>query len=328
MKLSDNLTQTIKLCILLISILLSGCASNSLYFGTSTDISLNVSGAGAVPSKISVGAKREEIAIVPNKKSGQAHSVYGSLDANLTWVNGQVIKQVFATGCAAINSTDMDMNDACADKKSNNNSMGRLYFGTRTIIGIDIGVGIGQTSGESSGMVLGYNRKEAAIIPVDLSSDDEANSVYADISIVHSQPKNRAAATEMGVDAKDIPGEAGGVRISTKFATGEAAIALTKMPMSPANQKLREAVLGYTQTQALLKAKQISMIEMRVQAMSKEEFNRFVAWCEKVVKECTIEKDEERTSSHFLRIILPKISDIGGVDAIQAIYTELFGTKS
>ena len=415
MKLRDNSTQIIKLYILLISVLLSGCSSNSLYFGTSTTIGLNVSGTETVPSKVAIAFEREEIAIVPNKADSQAHSVFGALDANLTWFNGQVIKQIFATGEAAIysaeaaakkpdnsngmptdltdvvtnptelpdvvtNSTDLpdvvtnptelpdvvtnstDLPDVVTnstelpdvvtnptelpdvvtnstelpDVVTNSTDLtnvvtnpdkekkpSRLYFGTRTTLGIGLSFGnaSGQTSGEPFNMVLGYNRKEATIIPVNRSSNKEANSVYADISIVHSQPTTVIAAEEMEIDKKYVPKKSGGVRISTKFATGEAAIALTKEPMSPANANLMKAVLGMDDLpEDILEAQQEGVIRKKVAAMSSEEFDSFIIWC-KMTFPAVATTHDEFTQAEFNVGTLPAIGTIDG--SIQTIYTYL-----
>ncbi|MCH6256242.1 hypothetical protein MLD52_06760 [Puniceicoccaceae bacterium K14] len=296
MKLNPS-CNSILVTLLLSTQVLSGCA-NHLYFGTNTTIGLDVSGTAQVPTKIALAVEREEVAIVPNKSNGEAHSVFGAMDSNLTWFDGQVIKQVFATGQAAINAASGTGKQNGTSKQNETGNNGHLYFGTKSVLGIDINSGAG--SSEPASFTLGFNRKEATVIPLNKTSCKEANSVYADISIVnHSQATNAA---DLGIANSDIPDDTGkGVRLSTRFATGKAAIALSTRPLI--QQTLNEAVTGATNLERTkAQADQETEIREKIQSMNSSEFSTFAIWFKSNVQGTTF------TQSNFKLVVLPHLT--------------------
>src|SRR5688572_17964276 len=84
--------------------LATGCKSR-VVFTTQTSFGLDVSGTAQLPNKVSFSYNRFEAAIVPRKTNGEAHSVYGGLDADMKFFGGHTIKQTFATGKAAMLAT-------------------------------------------------------------------------------------------------------------------------------------------------------------------------------------------------------------------------------
>jgi len=122
---------------------------------------LDVSGTAQMPNKVSFSYSRFEGAIDPRKADGQAQTVYGGLDSDITFFHGQTIKQTFATGKAAIIAAG-----AKPIKKTTStttNATDPLLFITSTSFGLDI------TAGEqnmSPSMLMGFRRLEATFIPV------------------------------------------------------------------------------------------------------------------------------------------------------------------
>ena len=109
------------------------------------------------------------------------------------------------------------------------------------------------------------------------------------------------------------------ILISTKFATGEAAIALTKEPMSPANAKLMKGVLGMNGLpEDILEAQQEGVIREKVAAMPPEEFDSFIIWCKMTFPEVATTHDEFNQDG-FNMGTLPAVGTIDG--SIQTIYT-------
>lgn len=189
-----------------------GCTNKNLYFGTHTQIGLDVSGTATVPNDVAFAFGRTEVVIEPKKSDSIPHSVYGGLDSDITWFSGQMIRQLFATGCAAQyignlsdihnpagNNDNNGSNDEpkpknefqCKDKVDpadrvynypNTNSSpnsSSLILIVKSKFGLDINFGQENVTPE---LVLGYKRSELTIIPID-NPHREVASVYADISI-------------------------------------------------------------------------------------------------------------------------------------------------
>jgi hypothetical protein len=214
---------------------LAGCSSHSLYFGTDTSTGLKVSGTQAAPTDVSFSYQRTEIAIIPPKADGGAHSVYGGIDHDYSWSEGYVLTQVFATGAAATKAAENASSFVAHSATLNQTPKAsqQLIFMTGTTFGLDMN--LGAAPGDTSpALVLGYRRNEATIIPI--KDDAEVASVYADISIVGGKPSR----TDDAVPPKITPFSPHGVRIRQHFATGAAAEAIVSDTVVQA--KLKEAV--------------------------------------------------------------------------------------
>ena len=247
---SNIMSKTKFFFLSLLLLALFACTNKNLYFGTNTQIGLDVSGTAAVPNEVSFAFGRSEVAIVPKKSDDTAHSVFGLLDADITWFNGQKIVQKFATGCAA---------QIAADNKSQTNyeclkapprptpsptfepifpptptpppdqsgSFNSLILIVKSKFGLDINFGQQNVTPE---LVLGYKRQELTVIPVD-NPDKEVRSVYADISINSADntdpiefPSPTPGPTPGPVlFSTSTPSTIGGVRIVQRIATGQAA---------------------------------------------------------------------------------------------------------
>jgi hypothetical protein len=206
--------------------LAAGCKSR-LVFMTHSSIGLDVSGTAQLPNKVSFSFERYEAAIVPRKANGEAHSVYGGMDADLTFFGGHTIKQTFATGKAAMLATGANTNNVDFPGGQSITNNHPLIFLTATTFGLHL------TAGEkemSPNMLLGYRRSEAAIIPVPEPAQ-EVRSVYADILINSSANTNANTITTNFSSLR-------GVRIKQSFATGRAADALALK-----NQEVRQNLL-------------------------------------------------------------------------------------
>lgn len=192
--------------------LTAGCKSNRLVFVTQSSIGMDVSGTAQMPNKVSFSYDRYEAAIVPRKSDGEAHSVFGGMDADMTWYGSHAIKQTFATGEAAKIATMADSEKLAPTKVTNTAA---LIFLTATTYGLNL------SAGEQSmppNLLLGYRRTEAAVIPTP-DPDQEARSVYADIHI-NTSGKTNPVTTNFST--------LGGVRIVQSFGTGAAANALAR----------------------------------------------------------------------------------------------------
>jgi len=203
-----------KFILLLLAIavgLTAGCKSNRLVFVTQSSVGLDVSGTAQLPNRISFSFDRYEAAIVPRKTNGEAHSVFGGMDADMTWFSGHAIKQTFATGKAAMLATGTAPTPP--SPATTNNDIAPLIFLTATTYGLNLSVG---EQSMPPNLLLGYRRTEAAIIPVPDPSQ-EVRSVYADINISTTTNAN---------DVTTNFSKLRGVRIKQSFATGRAADSL------------------------------------------------------------------------------------------------------
>lgn len=198
--------------IFLVSIL-AGCQT-PVAFNTHTSLGLDVSGTAQMPNKVSLSYNRFEGAIVPRKTDGEAHSVYGGMDADIKFFDSHIIKQTFATGKAAMNASEAVQK---SDSQTNTHITDQdpLVFVTATTFGLHLTAGEQQMS---PNLLMGYRRTEAALIPVPDPSQ-EVRSVYADLLINSSSNTNGNIITT-NFSALH------GVRIKQSFATGRAAEAL------------------------------------------------------------------------------------------------------
>jgi hypothetical protein len=200
----------------------SGCA-NRLVFVTHSSLGLDISGTEALPNKVSLSFERYEAAIVPRKTNGEAHSVFGGMDSDLTWFHGHAINQTFATGEAAKLATEGEPGTLLETPKQDK---APLIFLTATTYGLNL------SAGEQSmppNLLVGYRREEATVIPIP-DPAQEVRSVYADIHI-NSTGRVNPVTTNFST--------LGGVRIRQSFATGAAAEGLAKT--STVREKLAQA---------------------------------------------------------------------------------------
>jgi hypothetical protein len=229
--------------ILVLLALLTGCSKN-LYFGTATAVGLDVSGTSTIPNKVSFAFSRTEVAVVPEDSSGNAHSVFASLESDWTWFHGFIIKQRFATGQAAdivSLKSEPDSNPTSSQTNNIRPSKKPLLFTTGTKLGIEID--FGQTSGAPASLLVGYRRAEMTLMS-DVAGVEKLDPVFADISIISADQSS-----------PPTPGfsQIGGVKINQRFATGNAAV--NAASNGEAREKLRKAVLG-SPTQAMLNTKE------------------------------------------------------------------------
>jgi hypothetical protein len=203
--------------VVLATITLAGCASAPLVFTTKTSMGLDVSGTAQMPDKVSFSYSRFEGAIVPRKSNGQAQTVYGGLDSDMTFFHGQTIKQTFATGNAAILAARGTPPRTTAT--TTNAANDPLLFVTSTTFGLDLSAG---EQNMSPSLLLGFRRSEATFVPVP-DPAQEVRSVYADILINTSENTNAA---EITTNFSALSG----VRIKQSFATGLAAESLATTP--------------------------------------------------------------------------------------------------
>lgn len=205
-----------------LGVLLTGCA-NRLVFTTQTSLGLDVSGTAQVPNKVSLSYNRYEAAIVPRKTNGDAHSVYGGLDADISFIKGSTIQQTFTTGEAAKLATGSGTAPTNSSGTANTDAA-PLIFVTGTTFGLHL------TAGEQElapNLLMGYRRSEATVIPVP-DAAQEVRPVYADILInTKDNPslgKTNGTATPITTNFPAVSG----TRIKQSFATGTAAINLAK----------------------------------------------------------------------------------------------------
>ena len=233
--------------ILATSLVLSGCSSGSLIFGTSTVVGTEVSGVSTAPTKVAIAYDRAEVALIPARANGETHSVYGGFDYDFSSAVGtMVLSQVFATGEAAKLASGSTV--STPPKDTGKNQSGRLFFstGTRFGLSLDLGTDVGASV---PSLLFGFKRAEFTVIPVK-DNTQEVNPVFADLSIVMDRNGNvRTPDATAGPNAPNprdpiasdrLPGSKTGIRIVQRFATGQAALNLAASN-EPARAKLADA---------------------------------------------------------------------------------------
>ncbi len=256
------------LCAISSALTFTGCAKR-LVFATQTSLGLDVSGTAQVPNKVSFSHNRYEAAIVPRKTNGEAHSVYGGLNADINFFDGSTIQQTFATGKAAELATGSSDMPGKLPETSNKNT-DPLIFMTGTTFGLHL------TAGETElapSLLMGYRRSEATVIPVP-DPAQEVRPVYADILI---NTKNRATQGNPSNGAQSITTEfpsGSGVRIKQSFATGAAAINLAAD--SGVQEKLSKAAGTAANALARLREKSAGLVRevaLEVNRLSEAQLN-------------------------------------------------------
>jgi hypothetical protein len=213
-----------------LALLISGCA-NGLYFGTKTKWGLEATGTATAPVSVGLTYHRGEAVVIPENEAGRTYSVFGGSDNDFSWFNGLAVSQRFATGDAAVIAAGGTVEE---NEKTNDAQHGKLVFTTGTTFGLDLRYS--SSAAQSPGLLAGYRREEGVFIPTKPSAV-EANSVYADISIVYSPDGDAAKLDAIEPDRR--PRLSGGARIKQRFATGAAARLVAKD--DAAKNKLRKA---------------------------------------------------------------------------------------
>lgn len=271
---------------------LTGCCQNRVIFTTQSSLGLDVSGTAEFPNKVSFSSDRYEAAIVPRKTGGESHSVYGGMDADMTWFSGHAIRQTFATGEAAKLATGGEAESLAPTTSA---SKAPLIFYTGTTYGLNI------SAGEQSmppNLLLGYRRTEATIIPVP-DPAQEVRSVYADIQITTG-----SKATHVSTNISTL----GGVRIKQSFATGKAAEWLARNSVE-VREKLAIAAgadgIGRFGEQADLE----TQIDKAFRALSPAQQMEIYKWADVTFPEKSMNRLAETASvPRFLKSFLPSLN--------------------
>lgn len=193
-----------KFILVVLSSLLFGCASNDkAIFVTST--SLSILEGDSVPAGVSVGYKRVDGYIGPNNANGSAPPIISIMETDGEVFNPQ-IRQLYATGNAALVASGGDVDNVRVDKRQSDTMM----FGTSTSIGFSFG-----TVDSAPSFSLGYKRKEMSIIPLvkvadegDSNSDSDSDSakvypaVFASIDSTISSSKRAFEKKQMFASGK------------------------------------------------------------------------------------------------------------------------------
>ncbi|MCP5520440.1 MAG: hypothetical protein H7A46_02680 [Verrucomicrobiales bacterium] len=294
-------------------LLTTGC-SNKVVFATHTSLGLDVSGTAEVPDHVSLSYDREEAAIVPRKADGQAHSVYGGLDTDISWWHGSVIKQTFATGEAAKIATNPETEVSTDD--TDNDSTKPLVFVTGTTFGLHLSAGQGQIKPD---LLMGYRRGEAAYIPVP-DPNQEVRSVYADLLInsKSSPSRDSGKGTETTITT-EFPSDSG-VRIKQSFATGVAAENLARTK----DVRTKLAAAAGISPQALAdKAATEAAIEDRVRNLPAGKQNELFQWADTTFPDESQGQLAARASvPHFVNAFLPQL-DAEGQQAVVVKLNQL-----
>jgi len=281
--------------------LTAGCA-NRVAFVTHSSIGLDVSGTAQVPTRVSLSFDRHEAAIVPRKTNGEAHAVYGGLDADMTWFDGQIIRQTFATGEAAKLATGAGTEPLVP---TINSDRAPLVFVTATTLGLKL------SAGEQSlppSLLLGYRREEATVIPVPDPSQ-EVRSVYADIEI-NTTGKVAPATTNFS--------SLGGVRIRQSFATGKAAESLAK-GNATVREKLNRAAGAVSISDFKRKATLENEIGEKLRTLSPEQQKQFFTWADTTFPKQSGGQLAAKDADYFQNVFLPGL----GLEEVTVVWEKI-----
>jgi len=196
------------------AVALAGCATerDSAVFVTRTSLGLDVDSA---PGSAALGYNRVEGYLGPRYDSGTIPAVAGSFHTDGGLFDRKV-RQVYATGKAARNATAYDTLHPDEEAEHFVGDRKAMFFGTGTVIGIN--VGFGGTSAES--FSFGFKRKEVSVIPVSTTVTSTVGEGGSTTLVVNSFPSVFARldnSTDVNVAMKSDLG------ISQFFATGVAA---------------------------------------------------------------------------------------------------------
>jgi len=207
-----------KALVLIGTLALAGCATDSLYFGTYTRVGIDASKDGA-----GIGAKNAALTIAPPKKDGTAFDVLGTSDIDIAYTD-VVIKEVVAVGdaakCAAMTSKASGGNAAAQiqSEQAQPPAVGPVIFGAYTSWSLlDLSWG-GATA---TGINFGYKRGVGVKLPI---VNDTVGAVYASVTVNTTDGETVAPKSNVG-----------GTRNRYIFATGSAAVTKAAQEASSLN---------------------------------------------------------------------------------------------
>jgi hypothetical protein len=280
----------------------AGCRSSNVIFATNTSIGLDVSGTSTmVPNHVSLAYGREETIFVPKGTSAEA-SILGTLDSEMTWLNGVAIGETFATGQAAIALTEE------LPVKARGLEPMLVLTGTRFGLNLDFG----QTNMNAASLLVGYRRFNLAVVPP-RPDFDEIQPVYGDITIHGSGLAGKFTPTSPRFEERQLSGNSG-VRIVQTIATGRAAVEFVHNNRDVVSEKLTPAGQLKEHT---LKHQLIAVILAQYDKLSSEGKSRFVA------ELCKIDKVESAdTGTSPIRERLFNLTDAQR-DKVASVANEL-----
>ena len=217
-------------CLVLVTLLSTGCGGKHLIFGTYTEF--DVAGIEAKPTgdiALKIGFDRGELAYVPD--NGQdGYSVLGTFDSDVQLFSGYYVNEVFATGKAAdIASAGIAKASYTTTEKTDSTDTAPvepLLLTTGTRFGFHSIFSLKGGAVAPVDILLGYKRANFTVVPTKKGSP-KARSVYADIVIGEGTRRMRAA-LKVGAptESQGITPTGKGIIINQRIATGKAAMYL------------------------------------------------------------------------------------------------------
>jgi hypothetical protein len=185
-----------------VALAMAACATtDSVMFVTNTEVGI---GADPATGKVNIGYDRAEFVMGPSyPETGGLPPIYADMNSDLKVFNPE-IRQIYATGCAAILATNPG-----AARPSCASSSGQLYgtrramvFGTSTNIGLKVSFA-SNPNGVLPSFILGFKRNEFSVLPLKKdgtaltkSSPDHYGSAIAGISM-RSRATNQLSETNL-----------------------------------------------------------------------------------------------------------------------------------
>lgn len=184
--------------------LLSGCAKNTVYFGTNTNFAIDID---ASSGSANIGYKNSQFASIPPKEDGTSYSVLGSSDVDVS-ISDMVIEEEFATGLAAECAASRTVKKVDEEDET---KYGTLLFASYFSVSLfDVNLG---ADNPFSGASIGYKRSTATVIPI---KNNKLRSVYAKTSV------NTLPYENNNTGNNDTRTHTKGIRFKQDFATGNA----------------------------------------------------------------------------------------------------------
>lgn len=183
----------------------TGCAKNTVYFGTNTNLAVDFD---VTSRSANIGYKNSQFASIPPKEDGTSFSVLGQSDVDVS-ISDMVIDEVFATGLAAECAASKPI-PADALTGADKTKYGTLLFASYFSVSL-FDVNLGATNPFLGGSI-GYKRATATVIPI---KKNHLRSVYAKNSV--NTLKHDATTQQNGTQTD-------GIRFKQDFATGEASL--------------------------------------------------------------------------------------------------------
>ncbi len=195
---------------ILAALSLSGCASQTdhVLFVTNTSLGLDFA---AKPPTASIAYHRAEAYLGPSYSNGAIPPVVATFGTGGN-IFAPEVRQVYATGAAALLATDAD--DAAAGPAPLSGNKKMTFFGTGTTLGLKVGFG---ETGAPDSMTFGYKRQEFSYIPLGAN-----HTAAGDVDVYPSVLAAIDSTTQSGSLQQ------AGLRTQQFFATGLAADALAQ----------------------------------------------------------------------------------------------------